>query len=151
MKFSTAIWKINSSRKLFRTIWQFVLLHNSWGMQLLEILWWSYRDPFVRLLFSDVILGCGIHVGCGHKCILYSWPCCHTRIGCKLHAGSHVCGNTIIGDYCEVLKWVFLETLCFWFVFWWKSWPLVLLCFHCVLVIYVDQGNMSLLAYMGSG
>jgi hypothetical protein len=31
-------------------------------------------------------------------------PAVTLGIGCKLHAGSHVCGNTIIGDYCEVLK-----------------------------------------------
>jgi UDP-N-acetylglucosamine acyltransferase len=24
--------------------------------------------------------------------------------GCKLHAGSHICGNTTLGDHCEVLK-----------------------------------------------
>ncbi|CAK9270681.1 unnamed protein product, partial [Sphagnum jensenii] len=31
-------------------------------------------------------------------------PAVTLGIGCKLHAGSHVCGNTIIGDYCEVLN-----------------------------------------------
>ncbi|CAM6055812.1 unnamed protein product [Sphagnum tenellum] len=52
------------------------------------------------VVHPDAVLGKGVVI----SAFCTVGPAVTLGIGCKLHAGSHVCGNTIIGDYCKVLN-----------------------------------------------
>ncbi|KAH9568976.1 hypothetical protein CY35_03G107600 [Sphagnum magellanicum] len=52
------------------------------------------------VVHPDAVLGKGVII----SAFCTVGPAVTLGIGCKLHAGSHVCGNTIIGDYCKVLN-----------------------------------------------